>query len=315
MVEALFSGNAEGAVAPDRLFLLAAIPAFNEAKTIGSLVLAARDYVDEVVVVDDGSTDHSAWIAERAGARVIQHNRNRGYGAAIRTCFDYARKKGVDVLVVLDGDGQHRPECIPRLVKPVVQGYADLCIGSRFLEWQSTRNVPLYRRFGIKLLTAFTNLGNHQNGKIRDAQSGFRAYSRAAIDAIDPRETGMGASAEILWDADRRGLRIEEVPIAIDYDVQGSSKGSLRHGVSVIASMLRYVEAEHPLTFIAVPGLVLFLTGVGLGAYFLSALGGNGAIQIGTLFVTLIVAVFGLLLGFTGLIMHAVVNASRRART
>src|SRR5207249_10707974 len=112
--------------------ILAAIPAYNEGATIGSVVLKARQFASEVVVIDDGSTDDTANIAALAGAEVIRHHVNRGYGAAVRTCLMHARENGADILVILDGDGQHPPELIPRVVQPVADGEADVSIGSCF---------------------------------------------------------------------------------------------------------------------------------------------------------------------------------------
>src|SRR3989442_5302805 len=148
---------------------------------------------------------------------------------------------------------------IPEVVARVNQGRADVSIGSRFLDGHKAGGVPGYRKFGIRVITKLTNLGTRHSGKITDAQSGFRAYSRAAITAIDPLEADMGASAEILWEADRKGLRIVEVPITIDYDGKGSTRGPVQHGLSVIGSMIRYVETKHSLLVFSVPGLVLFL--------------------------------------------------------
>src|SRR2546425_12865457 len=122
--------------------LLAAIPAFNEQKTIGSVVLTAQRYATKVIVIDDGSEDETAWVAEQAGATVIRHPANRGYGAALRSCFEYARESEFGVLVILDGDGQHRPEMIPEVVAPVNQGKADVSIGSRFLDGNKAGGVP-----------------------------------------------------------------------------------------------------------------------------------------------------------------------------
>jgi len=295
--------------------ILAAIPAFNEQKTIGSVVLTAQRYAAKVVVVDDGSEDETAWVAEQAGATVIRHPVNRGYGAALRSCFAYARESEFDVLVVLDGDGQHRPEMIPQVVAPVDERRADVSIGSRFLDAHTAGGVPGYRKFGIRVLTKLTNLGTRHSGKITDAQSGFRAYSRAAISAIDPLEADMGASAEILWDADRKGLRIIEVPITIDYHAAGSSThGPVQHGLSVIGSMIRYVETKHALLVFAVPGLILFLIGLGLGLYVLDSYNRTGVPALGLAMVTVLVTVVGMLLAFTGLIMHAVINANWRSR-
>jgi len=294
--------------------LLAAIPAFNEQKTIGSVVLTAQRYATKVIVIDDGSEDETGWVAERAGATVIRHATNRGYGAALRSCLAYARESEFEVLVILDGDGQHRPEMIPQVVAPVDEGRADVSIGSRFLDGDKAGAVPRYRKFGIGVITKLTNLGTRRSGKITDAQSGFRAYSRAAIAAIDPLEADMGASAEILWEANRKGLRIVEVPIVVDYQGFGSTRGPVQHGLSVIGSMIRYVETKHALLVFAVPGLVLFLVGLGLGFFVLDSYIRTHVPALGLAMVTVLVTVVGLLLSFTGLIMHAVVNATGRQR-
>jgi glycosyltransferase involved in cell wall biosynthesis len=294
--------------------VLAAIPAFNEQKTIGSVVLTARRYANKVIVIDDGSEDETSWIAEQAGATVIQHPTNRGYGAALRSCFDYARSNGFGVLVILDGDGQHRPELIPQVVAPIKEGRADVSIGSRFTKGYKSAGMPRYRKFGISVITKLTNLGTHNSGKIKDAQSGFRAYSRAAISVINPLEASMGASAEILWEADRKGLRIVEVPIVIDYHASGSTHGPVQHGLSVIGSMIRYVETKHALLVFGVPGFVLFLVGLGLGFFVLDSYNRTQVPALGLAMVTVLVTVVGLLLTFTGLIMHAVINANGRTR-
>jgi len=294
--------------------LLAAIPAFNEQKTIGSVVLTAQRYATRVIVIDDGSEDETAWVAEQAGATVIRHPTNRGYGAALRSCFEYARESEFEVLVILDGDGQHRPEMIPQVVAPVDEGRADVSIGSRFMDGTKAEGVPGYRKFGIRVITKLTNLGTRHSGKITDAQSGFRAYSRAAIAAIDPVEADMGASAEILWEADRRGLRIVEVPIEVDYYGKKSIRGPIKHGVSVIGSMVRYAEAKHALLFFSLPGFVLFVGGLALGFYVTDVYYRTAQLALGLALMTVLLIVLGMLLGFTGLVLHAVINATKRFR-
>jgi len=294
--------------------LLAAIPAFNEQKTIGSVVLTAQRYATKVIVIDDGSEDETAWVAEQAGATVIRHPTNRGYGAALRSCFEYARESEFEVLVILDGDGQHRPEMIPQVVAPIDEGRADVSIGSRFLAGHKSGGVPGYRRFGIGVITKLTNLGTRHSDKITDAQSGFRAYSRAAITALDPLDTDMGASAEILWEADRKGLRILEVPIQVDYRKDKPARKPVQHGLRVIGSMVRYVENEHPLLFFALPGLILALTGISLGYFVLDTYRRGLGFPIGWALVTLLTILLGMLLAFTGLILHAVINANRQVR-
>ena len=293
--------------------VMVGIPCFNEAPTIGSIVLRAKRHASEVVVVDDGSTDESAWVAEQAGAIVVRHPSNRGYGAALRSCFRYARESPADVLVILDGDGQHDPGEIPRVTEPVLTGRADVSIGSRFLEPTSARNVPRYRRFGIGVLTRLTNAGTRSGTKLHDAQSGFRAFSRRAIETIDPREEDMGASTEIIWDAHQRGLRIAEVPVEAIYNGNGSTQGPVRHGLGVMGSMLAYVESKHALLTFGVPGLVMALVGFILGLFVVQSYYATHVLAVGLALITLLLVFLGTLLLFSGLILHAVINANRRA--
>ncbi len=294
--------------------ILAAIPAYNEGPTIGSVVLKARKYADEVVVVDDGSTDDTAEVAELSGAKVLRHEANRGYGSALRSAFEYARESSVDLLVVLDGDGQHDAAAIPGVVWPVEQGIADVSIGSRFLKGQPSSGVPRYRRIGIGVLTRLTNLGSRNGTKVRDAQSGFRAYSRKAIETLDPRDADMGAGTEIIWDANRNGLRITEVPIAVAYNGSGSTKSPLRHGFSVLGSMLVYVETKHALLAFGTPGLAILASGFVLGLFVAQHYYASKELAIGLALVTLMLVLLGTLLLFSGIILHAVINATKRAR-
>jgi glycosyltransferase involved in cell wall biosynthesis len=296
--------------------VVAGIPAYNEEKTIGSLVIEARRHADIVAVVDDGSTDKTAWIAEQAGATVIRHGANRGYGAALGTCFEFARANGTSALVIMDGDGQHRPEAIPRLLEPILNGSADITVGSRFLDRQALAKIPRYRRFGIGVLTKITNVMTDKDRRVTDAQCGFRAYSRRAVDTIVPKEKGMGASAEILWEADKSHLRVVEVPVEVDYDLDGSTEGPIRHAWGVLSSMVRYVETEHSLAAFGIPGAILIALGILLGIdvinrYYASPPPRELAVGLGL--VTLLLMILGMLMAFTGLILHAVINANRRA--
>ena len=248
----------------DNRRVLAAIPYFNEEATIGSVVLKAKKHVNEVLVIDDGSIDNTATVAECAGATVLRHDRNKGYGAAIQSCFNYARENDFDAMAILDGDGQHDANQIQTVMRPVSDGKADISVGSRFLD--SIGNmIPMYRHFGIAVLTRFTNVGSHKANKVTDGQSGFRAYSRKAIENIDPRDVGMGASAEILMQGRKRNLLYEEVPITCSYEGDCSTEGPVGHGLGVIISILKYLEVEHSLLFFGMPGLILFSLGLFLG--------------------------------------------------
>jgi len=150
---------------------LAAIPCHDEGLAIGSVVLKARKYVDEVLVADDGSTDDTVEVAEAAGAVVVSHGVNKGKGSAVRTSLGYAAEHGFDALVLLDGDGQHDPGEIPGLLEPILNDAADLVIGFRSFE-----QMPVYRRFGRAVLDHVTGAG----GTVTDSQSGFRALNRKA---------------------------------------------------------------------------------------------------------------------------------------
>ena len=158
----------------------ACIPAYNEENTISDLVKTAKKFVDKVVVCDDGSTDKTLNNAKLAGAEIISHKKNQGYGSAIISLFDYCRMQNADVMITLDGDGQHDPNQIPILLDTISQHNVDVVLGSRFLD--NKTNTPGYRKRGIKIITSAANFG--ADFKVSDAQSGFRAYSKNAIDAI-----------------------------------------------------------------------------------------------------------------------------------
>jgi glycosyltransferase involved in cell wall biosynthesis len=221
-------------------FVLVGIPAFNEEAMVFKVVFEAQKFADVVVVCDDGSSDQTAAIAKSLGADVVKHDRNLGYGAAIKSLFRRACELNADILVTLDADGQHNPTEIPNVVKPIVQGMADVVIGSRFIDAHGTAEMPLYRRIGAKLITKLVN-GSSKNG-VSDAQSGFRAYNRQALEYISISESGMGASVEILLKACKRKLKICEVPSSCKYandDVATSTENPITHGLGVIMSIIR----------------------------------------------------------------------------
>lgn len=290
---------------------LAAIPCYNEEATIGSIVLKAKQHVDHVVVIDDGSIDDTAKVAELAGATVIRHGGNKGYGAAIQSCFSYARTHDFDVLTIIDGDGQHDADQIQTVMKPVLNEHVDISIGSRFLD-ENKHTVPRYRRFGIWMLTRFTNAGGKEEHKVLDGQSGFRAYSKKAIVSIHPKDDDMGVSAEILMQGRKRNLLFKEVPVTCSYDLDGSTKTPVSHGIGVIVSILKYLEVEHSLLFFGIPGVIMFVAGMGLGTWVYFDYIAHKSLALGNALITVILLVLGTLAGITGLILHAVINANKR---
>ncbi len=198
------------------------MPAFNEEKYIYMMVKKAKEYADEVVVLNDGSTDDTAKLAEKAGAVIISHNKNMGYGVTIQDIIKEARKKQFDAFVIMDADTQHSPEDIPNLVKPILEGY-DLAIGSR-----NQKDVPGWRYVGGRILSVFTCL--LARGKIADTQCGFRAFSPKAINLLDLKENGMAISSEMVVKAMVSGLKIKEVPISIRYTEDSSTHNPVYQG-------------------------------------------------------------------------------------
>ncbi|GAB3411252.1 glycosyltransferase family 2 protein [Haloparvum alkalitolerans] len=240
--------------------IVAGIPTYNEEIAIGSVVSEAQQYADEVVVVDDGSTDNTVRIAQNVGATVIKHEENKGKGGAIRTLMKYTTNiDGVDSLVILDGDGQHLPEDIPDVVEPVLEGDCDISIGSRYVEQEETET-PLHRRFGQRVLDTLTLGSSGEN--LSDTQSGFRAFSPEAASSLNLQTDGMGVESEMISEAANRELKIDEVPIDVRYDgIDGQTFNPLAHGLSVAVFVTQLIRDRHPLLFFGVPALLLL--GVG----------------------------------------------------
>jgi len=235
------------------------IPAFNEEKNIAAIITKLADITDTIIVCNDGSSDLTSDIAEKMGAFVINHEKNLGYGAAIRSIFLKAKELDGDILVTFDADGQHRIEDIEKVMKPIIDQEVDLVIGSRFLD-ESEKEVPQYRKVGIKVITKITNVSIKK--QLTDSQSGFRAYSKKVLAELNPSELGMGISTEILIKASSKNFRITEVPIKILYAGDTSTHNPVSHGSSVILSTIKYTSIEHPLKFYGIPSMILFIIGI-----------------------------------------------------
>ncbi|MBT3760969.1 MAG: glycosyltransferase family 2 protein [Candidatus Nitrosopelagicus sp.] len=287
---------------------LACIPAYNEESYIESLVKSAKNHVDSVIVCDDGSTDNTAKIARNAGAVVISQS-NQGYGAAISTLFDYARRNNAKIMVTLDGDGQHNPEQIPLLIDAIISHGVDVSVGSRFL---GDSEASGYRKAGIKIITSAANYGTSL--KISDSQSGFRAYSQKAIDAIHPTEQGMAVSTEILLKISNKGLSLAEVPISVTYGPDTSEHNSVSHGVSVLMNTLKYVSIKHPLKFYGIPGLFLTVAGLVLGGVFLEAYLNQQVVFYGSLLGAVVLFLLGAILSVTAIILFSMANLIRDSK-
>ena len=239
--------------------IIVGIPAFNEEKNIAVLIVQLKKIADKIIVCNDGSTDLTSKIAEELGATVINHEKNLGYGAAIRSIFLKSRDLSGDILVTFDADGQHKIEDINRVISPIINEESDLVIGSRFLG-KSEKEVPKYRKVGIKIITKVTNVTIKK--QLTDSQSGFRAYSKKVLNELNPSELGMGISTEILIKASAKNFRISEVPITITYDGDTSTHNPISHGSSVLLSTIKFTSIEHPLKFYGVPSMIFFAIGL-----------------------------------------------------
>jgi len=239
--------------------LVVGIPAFNEEKNIAGIITKLKDVTDKIIVCDDGSSDLTATIAEQLGTIVIKHDKNLGYGAAIRSIFLKAKTLDSNTLVTFDADGQHRVEDIQNVIKPINDRVSDIVIGSRFLD-DSEKEVPNYRKVGIKVITKITNASIKK--QLTDSQSGFRAYSKEVLNEINPSEVGMGISTEILIKAASKNFKISEVPIKITYHGKTSTHNPVSHGTSVIISTIKYTSIERPLVFYGIPSVIFLLIGL-----------------------------------------------------
>ncbi len=293
------SGLADLPVGEGRPLIIAAIPAYNEEKTIAKEVLRAKKYVNKVVVCDDGSTDMTSEIAETAGAEVIRHQENLGKGVALRSLFEVGRKLDADVLVTLDGDGQHEPEEIPRLAEPVLKGDAEIVVGCRF---SHENHIPARRKVGNHVLNLFTGISTDE---VSDVQSGFRAYSKTALDRIDVTIDGFGADSQILIDAKKKGIKVVEVPVSVRYprDVKTSKKNIVQHGSEVIVSLIELISEKRPLLLLGLPGLLLFMVGSASFVVVLGIFNETRQFAIGTAILGVVSTLLGTLLVFAALIL------------
>ena len=234
------------------------IPAFNEESNIGKIIITLKKITNDIIVCDDGSNDLTREIAEGLGAKVISHRKNMGYGEAIKSIFNEAKKKESDILVTFDADGQHRPEDIMSLTKPIIDQQAEVVIGSRFLKNET--DMPKYREIGVKILTKVTNMSIKEN--LTDSQSGLRAYKKKVLQNINLTDSGMGISTEILIKSHQKEFRIVEVPIQILYGKDTSTQNPVSHGTSVLLSTIKYTSIQHPLKFYGIPAIIFLLVGL-----------------------------------------------------
>ncbi len=202
-----------------RVFIV--VPAYNEAAAIGAVVRTVRKVWTNVVVVDDGSADETAAEARGAGATVLRHIFNRGQGAALQTGIDYSLRRGADVIVTFDADGQHRVEDVRKLLDALSVSGADIAIGSRFLG--SPKNIPILRRAVLRIATVFMRFTS--GVPLTDAHNGLRAFTASAARRIHITLDGMAHASEIVDQIYWNDLEVVEVPVVIEYTEYSRTKG------------------------------------------------------------------------------------------
>jgi glycosyltransferase involved in cell wall biosynthesis len=287
------------------------LPAFNEEKNIGKIIAQLLNKSYAVIVCNDGSSDSTGIIAEKMGAIMINHKKNLGYGAAIGSIFKKAREDKFDILVTFDSDGQHRISDIEKIIEPIQNKMSDIVIGSRFTG-DGKADMPKYRKLGIKVIT---NLVNSQTGKkITDSQSGFRAYNTKVLAQINPSESGMGVSTEILIKANKQKLKIKEIPITILYEGETSTHNPIAHGTSVILSTMKFISIEHPLKFYGIPGIGFLLIGLFFAIWTIQEFTSTGRIITNISLIGVGSIIFGMILTMTSIMLFSLVNVVRERR-
>jgi len=217
---------------------VAVIPAYNVEKTIAGVIRNTKKFVDDVIVINDGSTDNTGLLAEKLGVILLNHPTNQGLGYALRTGFKEALIRGYDIVVTLDSDGQHDPEDIERLIRRLQENRVDLIIGSRMINRVEWSNFPRHRLLGNLILTFVTNLAVGRK-VTTDSQSGYRVIKREVLEEMDLIGKTMEIASEIIFEAGKNGFKIDEVPIKATYDKEVSNVNALRDISRIIFLLAR----------------------------------------------------------------------------
>jgi len=288
---------------------IACIPAYNEEKPIGDVIKKSLNYVDKVIVCDDGSRDLTSTKAKEANAIVIKHEKNLGKGAALKSLFKYALNVNADVVVTIDGDGQFLPEEIDKIIKPIIENDYDIVIGNRF---DDHKEMPSYRKAGNKMLDKITKMA--ADLPFTDTQSGFRAYSKKAIESISFTIDGFGVDSEILIDASKKGLKIIEEKVTVLYNTgeKTSSKDPISHSVGVMASLIELIAINHPLKYLGIPGLILLIIGIVYSVIVISMFIEDRYFSVPSTLVALGSLVIGLILLLMSVVLYSVAKTSRK---
>ena len=287
------------------------LPAYNEEENIGKIISELQKLNYSIIVCNDGSSDQTGKIAEKMGAIVVNHQKNMGYGSAIKSIFDKAKEINCDILITFDADGQHNFSDIKEVLKPLISEKVDIVIGSRFLG-EGEDKIPKYRKLGIKAITKISSLS--QNLNIKDTQSGFRGYNKKALEQINPTENGMGISTEILIKASKKDLKIVEVPVIINYEGNTSTHNPASHGISVVLSTMKFTALDHPLKFYGIPGLVFLIVGLFFMVWTLHEFSIHRTIITNIALIALGSTILGTIFLLTSIMLYSMVSLIRESK-
>lgn len=298
------------------IHLVVLIPAYNEEKTIGSVIRSIpRDCAGkvEVLVLNDGSQDNTIQVAREAGAdRIVSHNTNKGLGITFRDGIDEALKMGADIIINIDADGQFNPTDIPRLIRPIQDHKADMVTCSRFKDPKLTPKMPAIKIFGNKFFAKILNLFLRK--KYYDTQCGFRAYSKEA--ALNLVLFGRFTyTQEVFIDLVKKGFRIIEIPCRVIGERKGKSrvvKNVFSYGLKVALIILRSMRDYEPFKFFGLTGISLF--GIGLISSFVLFLRWLVIGRIDPYLIVVYANVFLIIIGFLLMILALLADMLDRNR-
>ncbi|MGC1134913.1 MAG: glycosyltransferase family 2 protein [Nitrososphaeraceae archaeon] len=292
--------------------IIAVIPALNEANNIATILSDTLIEVDYVIVVDDGSTDETAAKAQTFNnTTVLRNKRNLGKGASLTRGFIEALRHNPDILVTLDGDGQHDPKYIPKLIASMKQESADIVIGSRYKD-ESVSEAPRLRRFGLSIINRVNR--SIVKSDLKDTSSGFRAYTKNSIQIlIDVDSKGYGLEFEQLAKAESHGLNIVEVPIKVKYKglSRTSKKNSFLLGANILSTLLKIAVERRPLMYFGVAGVIFFAIAAAVGSELLVLFNESRYFSIPLAVIALGFGLVGLLLILVSLVLHAMKRLRR----
>ncbi|PIU41102.1 MAG: hypothetical protein COS99_07130 [Candidatus Omnitrophica bacterium CG07_land_8_20_14_0_80_42_15] len=225
--------------------VIVVMPAYNAATTLSKTYNdVPKEYVDEIILVDDASQDDTVEVAKKLNLKVLKHSKNKGYGGNQKTCYTEALKEGADIVVLLHPDYQYDPRIIPDLIKPIKEGNADVVFASRMLKKPEVRKMPLYKYISNKTLTSMENL--ILGTKYSEFHTGYRAYSRKALKSVSftLNSNNFVFDNEIIVQLHNKGFQIKEIPVETRYGKDYSSVSfmkSLQYGLSILCVLFKYL--------------------------------------------------------------------------